>query len=131
MLDDQIVCLNLHSMGENPMTFRKVALVAFISAASFLSACTSAIKATEYRANEVGEVIRAEPATVLSQRYVRIKGWSTGGARSSRRNGINYIIKIDRTGETLSVTQSSDVVIPAGSPAWVEFGDRIRIAPRN
>jgi outer membrane lipoprotein SlyB len=113
------------------MTFRKVALVAFISAASFLSACTSTIKATEYRASEVGEVIRAEPATVLSLRYVKIKGLSTGGARSSRRNGINYIIKIDRTGETLSVTQSSDVVIPAGSPAWVEFGDRIRIAPRN
>ena len=113
------------------MSLKKVALVAVISVTPLLVSCTSTIKATEYRAYEVGEVIRAEPATVLSQRYVKIKGWRTSDARSSRRNGINYVIKLDRTGETLSVTQSSDVVIPAGAPAWVEFGNRIRLAPRN
>jgi hypothetical protein len=113
------------------MTLGKLALFATISGASLLSGCASTIKATEYRRHEVGEVIRAEPAIVLSQRYVQIKGLRIGDSRSARRNGVNYIIKIDRTGETLSVTQSSDVVIPSGSPAWVEFGDRIRLAPRN
>lgn len=119
------------TMGEYPMAFGKVALLAFVSASLFLSGCTSTIKATEYRSSEVGEVLRAEAATVLSQRYVKIKGWQSGESRSARRNGINYIIKIDRTGETLSITQSSDVVIPTGAAAWVEFGDRIRLAPRT
>ncbi len=113
------------------MTLGKFALLVTISSAILLSGCASTIKATEYRSNEVGEVVRAEPATVLSQRYVQIKGLGIRQSRLQRRNGVNYIIKIDRTGETLSITQSSDVVIPAGSPAWVEFGDRIRIAPRN
>jgi hypothetical protein len=120
-----------HTRGEHPMKPRTFVPVALVTAALLLSGCASAFKATEYPAGEVGEVMRAEPATVLSQRYVKIKNWRNNDRRSARRNGINYIIKIDRTGETLSVTQSADVIIPNGSAAWVEFGDRIRLVPRS
>jgi hypothetical protein len=113
------------------MKFKTVALLALVPIATFLTGCASVIKSSEYSRVEVGEGIRAEPATILSQRYVKIKGWRDGNSRSARRNGVNYVIKIDRTGETLSVTQSADVVIPNGAPAWVEFGDRIRLVPRN
>ncbi len=113
------------------MKLKTVALVAVIVAGPFLAGCASVIKASEYKRSEVGEVLRAEPATVMSQRYVKIKGWRDGNNRSTRRNGINYVIKVDRTGETLSVTQSADVVMQAGAPVWVEFGDRIRLVPRS
>jgi outer membrane lipoprotein SlyB len=103
----------------------------FLAAGLLTSGCATAIKATEYAPSEVGEVVRAEPATVLSQRYVKVKSWRNNRRGSARTNGINYIIKIDRTGETLSVTQSSDVSIATGAAAWVEFGDRIRLAPRT
>ena len=113
------------------MKSKIVIVAALMAAASLMSGCASTIKASEYAPYEFGAITRAEPATVLSQRYVRIKNWRGGDRRSARRTGINYIIKIDRTGETLSVTQTDDVSIATGGAAWVEFGDRIRLAPRN
>jgi hypothetical protein len=117
--------------GEFSMKLTLVFAAALCAAVPFLSGCASTLKASEYSRSELGEITRAESATVLSQRYVKLKNWRGGDRRSARRNGINYIIKIDRTGETLSVTQTDDVSIATGASAWVEFGDRIRLAPRN
>ena len=113
------------------MKLKFIVAAALLVSAPVLSGCASGIKASEYAPRELGEVVRAEPATVISQRYVKIKNWRGSDRRSARRTGINYSIKIDRTGETLSVTQSDDVSIATGAAAWVEFGDRIRLAPRS
>ena len=113
------------------MKLKTVVLVAIVAAVPFLAGCASVIKGSEYKRSEVGEVLRAELATVMSQRYVKIKGWRGGNNRSTRRNGINYVVKLDRTGETLSVTQSAEVMMQTGAPVWVEFGDRIRLIPRS
>ena len=109
----------------------KILMVAALLAATpFLIGCASSIRASTYAPHELGEIVRAEAATILSQRYVRLSNWRGSERRSGRRLGVNYIIKIDRTGEILSVTQTDDVSIATGASAWVEFGDRIRLAPR-
>jgi hypothetical protein len=117
--------------GESFMKSCMVLVAALSAAIPLLSGCASTPKASEYRKSEVGEIIRAEAATVLSQRFVTIANLRRGKSQSERRNGINYIIKVDRTGETLSITQSSDVSIATGGAAWVEFGDKIRLSPRQ
>jgi hypothetical protein len=109
---------------------RSLMLASLIVCAPFAAGCASSIKASEYAPYEFGAITRAEPATILSQRYVKMKNWNGSNRGSARRAGVNYIIKIDRTGETLSVTQSNDVSIATGAPAWVEFGDRVRVLPR-
>ena len=84
--------------------------------------CTTPIDANKYKRGDVGSLTRVEAAQVLSQRFVRIDG---------KRRGLSYVVKLDRTGETLSITQGDDVSIGNGGQAWVEFGDRIRLIPRN
>ena len=96
-----------------------------------MSACTTSMRASEYAPHELGEVVRVEPATVLSQRYVNLKNWRGKSRGAWRYLGVSYVIKIDRTGETLSITQTNDVAIANGASAWVEFGDRIRLVPRS
>jgi outer membrane murein-binding lipoprotein Lpp len=113
------------------MKSRIVLIAALCAAASLLSGCVSAPKSSEYAKSEMGEIMRAEAATILSQRFVTITNFRGAKSKSARRNGVNYIIKIDRTGETLSITQSSDVTIATGGAAWVEFGDKIRLSPRQ
>ncbi|MEN9855655.1 MAG: hypothetical protein RL186_280 [Pseudomonadota bacterium] len=89
---------------------------------SVLAGCASPIEANKYRKSEVGALTRVEAAQVLSQRSVRI---------AKRHRGLNYVVKLEKTGETLSITQGDDVGIANGSQAWVEFGDRVRLLPKN
>jgi type IV secretory pathway TrbF-like protein len=104
------------------MGFKSLALIlGFILALSFAPGCASNISANKYKRSDVGALTRVEPAQVLSQRLVHI---------SKKRRGLNYVVKLDRTGETLSITQGDDVLIAKGSQAWVEFGDRIRLIPK-
>ncbi len=113
------------------MYMKTVVAVRLLASVGVLGGCAKTLKTSEYSTRDVGEIIRTEPATVLSQRYVTLKGWGSSKRRGASRRGINYVIKLDRTGETLSVTQADDVYIAAGAQAWVEFGDRIRLAPRS
>jgi hypothetical protein len=113
------------------MKSKNVLVAAMLAALPLLSGCASGIKAAQYAPRELGDATRAESATVLSQRYVKIRNWNGTSNRSARANAINYIIKLDRTGETLSVTQTNDVAIATGAAAWVEFGDKIRLLPRS
>lgn len=84
--------------------------------------CATPIDANKYKRGDVGSLTRVEAAQVLSQRFVRI---------ANKRRGLTYVVKLERTGETLSITQGDDVSIANGGQAWVEFGDRIRLIPRN
>lgn len=83
--------------------------------------CLSSIAANDYKRKEVGALTRVEAAQVLTQRSVTI---------SKKRRGITYVVKLEKTGETLALTQPDDVSIANGAPAWVEFGRRMRVVPR-
>ncbi len=105
------------------MDLRRTILIA--GSAIFLgmsASCALPIEANKYKRHDVGSLTRVEPAQVLSQRYVKI---------ANKRRGFNYVVKLERTGETLSITQGDDVSIATGGKAWVEFGDRIRLIPNN
>lgn len=111
--------------------------------AFFISGCSHRINATDFRGYEVGELTRAESAQVISQQHVVLSSWlpfglgPEGSIRSKhdrvsqQRRGITYFVKLDRTGETLAITQADDVFVPNGGQAWVQFGDRIRIIPKQ
>jgi hypothetical protein len=126
------------------MRFKGRALVlgAMLLATTGLGGCVTGVKSSEYSRSDVGQVVQVEACVVLSQRPVVISSWVPFGMgpgankRTSRdrvsrqRRGIAYVIKLERTGETLSVTQADDVTIPNGAQAWVEFGARVRLSPR-
>jgi hypothetical protein len=113
------------------MNLKTIMAVAILGIASSLGGCAKTVMSSEYSRQDIGELFRAEPATVLSQRYVRLKNWKSSNRGAKNVRVINYVIKLDRTGETLSVTQRDDVFIATGAQAWVEFGERIRLAPRS
>lgn len=107
-----------------------------------LSGCLNGIKATDYRRFEVGELTRAESGTLISQQSVVLSSWwpfglGPSGTKKARgekvtrqRRGISYYVKLDRTGETLSITQADDVYIANGASVWVQFGERTRVFPK-
>lgn len=113
-----------------------------LSGSILIGGCANSVKATDFKRYDVGTLTRADEAKVISQQHVIISSWwpfgiglnghnrNQGDRLSLHRNGITYIVKIERTGEVLSVTQADDVHIENGANAWVQFGDRIRIFPR-
>ena len=113
------------------MNLKTIMAVAILGIAPTLGGCAKTVMSSEYSPQDIGEMFRVEPATVLSQRYVKLKNWNSSKRGAKNVRVVNYVIKIDRTGETLSVTQRDDVFIATGAQAWVEFGERIRLAPRS
>ncbi len=62
-----------------------------------------------------------------------VGGGLLGAATESRATaqvGIAYTIRLERTGEVISIAQAADIVIPVGAPVWVEYGPRARVVPR-
>ena len=43
--------------------------------------------------------------------------------------GITYVVRLDRTGELLSVTQGDDFALGVGARVFVEYADRVRVIP--
>jgi hypothetical protein len=113
------------------MNVKTIVAVSILAIVPILGGCAKTVRSSEYSPRDIGELFRAEPATVLSQRYVKLKNWNNSKRGGLDSRAVNYIIKLDRTGETLSVTQRDDVFIATGAQAWVEFGERIRLAPRS
>jgi hypothetical protein len=103
------------------MTFMRILACASVVAAVIVVSGCSSIAANDYKRREVGALARVEAAQVLTQRSVRI---------GRKRRGITYVVKIEKTGETLALTQPDDVSIANGGAAWVEFGNRLRVVPR-
>ena len=107
-----------------------------------LGGCVNGVKPSEYSRHDIGQVVQVEACIVISQRPVVISSWLPFGAgprdknraprerMSRQRRGISYVVKIEKTGEMLAITQAADVAIPNGAQAWVEFGDRVRLSPR-
>jgi hypothetical protein len=100
---------------------RTLISVALVGALLVSTGCRSSIAANDYKRRDVGALTRVEAAQVLSQRSVRI---------DKKRRGITYVVKLEKTGETLALTQPDDVSIANGGLAWVEFGNRLRVVPR-
>ena len=113
------------------MNLKTIMAVAILGIVPSLAGCTKTVMSSEYSPQDIGELFRVEQATVLSQRYVKLTNWKSPKRGAKNVRVVNYVIKLDRTGETLSVTQRDDVFIATGSQAWVEFGERIRLAPRS
>lgn len=121
---------------------RKIALAAIVAAGLMAAGCLNGIKVSDYRRSDVGELTRVEAAVLVSQRWVTLSSWwpfglgpggpvrSQGDVVSQQRRGIQYVVRLERTGETLAVTQADDVMIANGAQVWVELGDRVRVFPR-
>lgn len=105
--------------------------------ALFNSACTST-NTTSVKKYELGELTKAESAQLISKQYVKLSSWSplvknkSGRVilRSGDNVGITYFVKIDRTGETLAISQKDDFQISNGNSVWVQFGDKVRVYPK-
>lgn len=109
-----------------------------------LGACATRVGPNEFSSGEIGSVGRVEEGVLVSARYVNITGLVPFGLRpfsgsatpspnsrkvSNRRMGITYVVRLDRTGELLSVTQGDDFALGAGAKVFVEYGDRVRVIP--
>jgi hypothetical protein len=128
------------------MTLRKFGTVLVLAGAlagtAALGGCINGVATNEYARGEAGELTQVEAATVVSQRLVNLSSaWPFGlGVANSalsrqervslNRMGVTYVVRLEKTGETLSITQANDVSIANGAPAWVEFGRRVRVYPR-
>jgi hypothetical protein len=125
------------------MNSRSIFILFVCATVPLLSGCLNGVKASEYSRADVGDISQVEAGTVLSQRTVILKSWwpfgtgpgglnrRSGDRLSQTRRGVTYIVRVERTGETISVTQADDVTIANGSLAWIEFGGRTRLSPRN
>lgn len=109
-----------------------------------LGACATRVGPNEFSSGEIGAVARVEEGTLVGARYVNITGVVPFGIRpftgsatpspnsrkiSNRRMGITYVVKLDRTGELLSVTQGDDFALGPGARVFVEYADRVRVIP--
>jgi hypothetical protein len=105
------------------MSFKRVIICVSLTLmlGASVAGCRTSLAANDYKRREVGAPTRVEPATVISQRWVRIGG---------NQRGTAYVVKLEKTGETLALTQPDDVSIANGGTAWVEFGNRLRVVPR-
>lgn len=122
---------------------RALAYVVAVCAVAGAAGCVNGVKSSEYARGEVGVMARVEQGTVISSRYVTLTSlvpFGSGPGRVDRargdrlgtkRRGLNLIVRVDRTGETLAVTQADDVFIGPGAGVWIEYGDRIRVSPRG
>lgn len=123
-------------------TRRAIVLTAMLAASLMAVGCLNGIKASDYRRSDVGELTRVEAGILVSQRWVTLSSWwpfglgpggpirSQGDVVSQQRRGIQYVVRLERTGETLAVTQADDVMIANDAEVWGEFGDRIRVFSR-
>jgi outer membrane lipoprotein SlyB len=111
---------------------------------TLVAACATRVGPNEFSSGEIGSVARVEEGTLVGARYVNITGVVpfglkpfTGSATpspnsrkvSNRRMGITYVVRLDRTGELLSVTQGDDFALGTGARVFVEYADRVRVIP--
>ncbi len=108
------------------------------------SGCTTRVGPNEFSSDEIGMVSRVEEGTIVNARYIGITGIVPFGLHpfsgsavpapnskkvSNRRLGITYVVRLDRTGELLSVTQGDDFALGVGARVFVEYADRVRVIP--
>jgi outer membrane lipoprotein SlyB len=49
---------------------------------------------------------------------------------ATRQAGYTYMVRLDRNGEVVSITQADQSPLPPGAQVWVEYGQRARVVPR-
>lgn len=49
---------------------------------------------------------------------------------ATNQAGVAYVVRIDATGETLTITQADAQPMPPGARVWIEYGPRTRVVPR-
>lgn len=113
-----------------------------LAGAMFASGCASSVRPYVFSKAEAGQLVRVEAGTVLSATPVVLSSWvpfGLGPANTSRlgreristaRRGTSFVVRIDRNGEMLSVTQGDEIGMPVGSAVWVQYGDRVRLLPK-
>jgi hypothetical protein len=91
---------------------------------------------------EAGQLVRVEAGTVVSSTPVVLSSWvpfGLGPSNSNRvgrerigntRRGTTFVVRIDRNGEFVAVTQGDEIMMPAGTAVWVQYGDRVRLLPK-
>jgi outer membrane lipoprotein SlyB len=119
-----------------------LSILAMMGMTSQIAGCLNGVKASDYSRSTVGSLVQVEPAVIVSQRYVTLSSWwpfglgpgapirSQGDLVAQQRRGISYVVRLDKTGETLAVVQADDIRMATGGQVWVEFGARLRVAPR-
>lgn len=48
----------------------------------------------------------------------------------TRQPGVSYYIRLERTGEVITIQQAGAQMLPPGAPVWVQYGPRARVVPR-
>jgi outer membrane lipoprotein SlyB len=48
----------------------------------------------------------------------------------TRQSGFTYMVRLERTGEVVTITQADQQPLPPGAQVWVEYGQRTRVTPR-
>ncbi len=49
---------------------------------------------------------------------------------ATRQSGFTYLVRLERTGEIVTITQADQQPLPPGAQVWVEYGPRARVTPR-
>jgi hypothetical protein len=110
---------------------------------SLLAGCVNSVRPYEYSRAEAGQLVRVEAGTVVSATPVVLASWVPFGLGpanvgrlgrervSTARRGMAFVVRVDRNGELLSVTQGDDLGLPVGAPVWIQYGDRIRLLPKQ
>jgi outer membrane lipoprotein SlyB len=109
-----------------------ICLLAFAVLAG--AGCASSVRPLEVQKNETGVISRVEAATIVSITNVTIKGERTTRGlfqrRGNRARAVTLVVRVERNGETLSVSQGDDVGMSVNQQVWLQFGDRVRVIPR-
>jgi outer membrane lipoprotein SlyB len=48
----------------------------------------------------------------------------------TRQSGFTYLVRLERTGEIVTITQADTQPLPPGAQVWIEYGPRTRVTPR-
>jgi len=123
---------------------RGTSFFSLLTVVLLVSGCATRVGPNEFSSGEIGMVSRVEEGTIINARYIGITGIVPFGLHpfsgsavpspnsrkiSNRRMGITYVVRLDRTGELLSVTQGDDFALGVGARVFVEYADRVRVIP--
>jgi outer membrane lipoprotein SlyB len=99
---------------------------------SVLAGCVNSVRPYEYSRAEAGQLVRVEAGTVVSATPVVLSSWVPFGLGPANVGRLGRErVRVDRNGELLSVTQGDDLGLPVGAPVWIQYGDRIRLLPKQ
>lgn len=63
-----------------------------------------------------------------------VAGGLIGAAAEERvtaQPGVEYTVRLDRNGQLITIAQAADIIMPNGTPVFIQYGQRARVTPQN